>query len=284
MNEATIFKSETGRTAILTAYDDMLNAWPVPLRRHTLQTRQGETFALDCGPQDAPALVLLHGSMANSAMWIGDAYAYSQHFRMIALDFPGEPGMSQPLRMSLENNEPVDWLADVLDALGLEKVILGGISLGGGLALSFATACPRRVEKLVLLCPDGLVQANTAFLLKTMPLILLGRRGTGMVMKYLNGGKALDDHTLAFSHLINANFSPRRSGFPVLGDDRLRGLTMPVLLVVGEADPLIDPSSSVERLRHLLPDLQVVMAPGEGHILANKAGTILPFLLETGRA
>jgi pimeloyl-ACP methyl ester carboxylesterase len=278
MKPATIFKSPQGRDAILAVYDRILAQWPVPYQAHRLPTRHGETFVLTCGDDAAPPLVLLHGSAANSAMWVGDAKIFSPHYRVIAIDVPGEPGKSQVVRFGLDGPAAFEWLQDVLLALGVERVSLLGISLGGWLSLKFAATCPERVDKLVLLCPAWVAPTQNSFMLKAIPLSFLGKWGSVKVISILNAGKPLDRDTRRYIQLINANFKPRMQAAPLFTDGELKKLTMPVLLVAGAKDPLVDTPKTAARLRRLLPNVRVDILPEAGHVLANMADRVLPFL------
>ena len=60
-----IYKSEAGARAVRERTLELLGRWPVPSEPVRVPTREGETFVVACGPVDAPALVLLHGSGAN---------------------------------------------------------------------------------------------------------------------------------------------------------------------------------------------------------------------------
>lgn len=272
------FASPEGREHILAAYDTVLGLWPIPYQTHTIATRHGETFVLTCGDPASPPLVLLHGSASNTAMWAGDAAAYATRYHVIAIDMPGEPGRSQVLRFDLDGPAAAEWLLDVLAALGLARVDLVGISLGGWLALKLAVTAPERVRKLVLLCPGGVVPMSGLILFQIVPLSLLGGWGSDRVMTLLNGGQPVNADILRFSRVINHNFRPRMEPLPLFTDDELRRLTLPVLLEAGARDPMFDMHATAVRLQRLLPHLTVDMLPQAGHVLANLSGRVLPFL------
>lgn len=63
-----IFKTEAGGREILRRYEQNLAHWPVPAEQLRVPTREGDTFVLVCGPEDAPPLLLLHGSGSNAMM------------------------------------------------------------------------------------------------------------------------------------------------------------------------------------------------------------------------
>lgn len=94
----SVYKSPEGERAVLELYQEILTSWPVPNQQLRVSTREGETFVIVCRPENAPPLLLLHGSMANSAMWMGDVAAWSAHFRIYAVDMIGDAGLSAPSR------------------------------------------------------------------------------------------------------------------------------------------------------------------------------------------
>ena len=63
---------------------------------------RAETSVVVSGAEDAPALLQLHGDMANSAMWMGEITAFERFFRVYCIDMIDEPGLAlrhvQPLR------------------------------------------------------------------------------------------------------------------------------------------------------------------------------------------
>jgi len=210
---AGIWKSEAGRAAVLERYAQFLQHWPTPSAQLRLPTSQGETFVVACGPQGAPAVLLLHGSMANTTSWNGDAAILARRFRVYAVDMIGEPGFSAPSRPPLSSEAYAVWMDEVMAGLGVERAAFVGISLGGWLALDFAVRRPRRVTALALLCPGG-VGVTKNILLWVIPLMLLGPFGRRLVMKRLGAGAVTDGASPAvkafgaFMGLIQANFPP----------------------------------------------------------------------------
>lgn len=151
----SVFKSAEGERVVRERYLEILKRWPVPNEHLRLPTREGETFVIASGAPDAPPLVLLHGSMANSAMWMGDIAAWAARFRVYAVDVIGDAGLSAPSRPRLDSDAHALWLDDVLDGLSLTTASMVGVSLGGWLVLDYATRRPERVQSLAVLCPGG---------------------------------------------------------------------------------------------------------------------------------
>ena len=94
----SIYKSAEGERAVGERYLTILKHWPVPNEQLRVPTREGGTFVVACGAENAPPLLLLHGAMANSAMWMGEVAAWAARFRVYAVDLIGEAGLSAPSR------------------------------------------------------------------------------------------------------------------------------------------------------------------------------------------
>ena len=278
MSTAPIFRTPAGEEAIMAFYDHVLRRWPVPYRAFDVDTGYGRTFVIACGPENAPPLVLLHGAGSNSSMWVGEITEYVRAYRVYALDLPGEPGRSTPIRPEWDGPAYTEWLADALDALHLDRVTLVGLSQGGWTALKFAVAHPQRVEKLALLTPGGIVPDKASFLFHAIPSLMLGKTGTRHLLHVLYGEQPIPEGVEEAIDLINRNFRPRMGKLPIFFDTELQQLTMPTLLVIGDHDALRDGHAIAERLRGLLPQFEVAIIPGAGHALTHVAGRVMAFL------
>jgi pimeloyl-ACP methyl ester carboxylesterase len=278
-----IYKSEAGRRAVEARYREWLVQWPVPSERLRLATREGETFVVACGPETAPPLLLFHGSGANAAMWMGDVASWSRHFRVYTVDMIGEPGLSAPSRPPLASDAYALWLDDVMQGLSLTRAAIVGVSLGGWLALDYATRRPQRVARLVLLCPAGIGRQKN-FLLKAFPLLFLGRWGRRKMREMVLGRAPADPSPQMrafgdFVSLIFENSRPRITKLPVFGDTALARLTMPVLAIVGGKDALLNSEETKKRLQRDVPQADVRYLPDAGHLIRGQTETVLEFLL-----
>ena len=150
---AGVYKSEGAAKRAHDQYRGYLSQWPVPNEQLYVPTCEGRTFVVVSGPKDALPVILLHGTMATAAMWMGDVIRWAQHFRVYAPDIIGDAGLSAPSRPSMATAAHALWLEDVMQELDVPKASLVGISLGGWLALDFAIRRPERVTGLVLMTP-----------------------------------------------------------------------------------------------------------------------------------
>jgi pimeloyl-ACP methyl ester carboxylesterase len=98
---------------------------------------------------EGPPLVLLHGYVGDRRMWRPQIEALSDEFTVVAWDAPGYGGSSDPPE-SFALSEFADCLAAFIEALGLGRVHVLGISFGGGLALELYSRHPELPMTLVL--------------------------------------------------------------------------------------------------------------------------------------
>lgn len=280
----SIYKTAEGERAVRDRYLEILKHWPVENRQLRLPTRQGETFVVACGDESAPPLLLFHGGVANSAMWMGDVAAWAPHFRVYAVDLIGEAGLSAPSRPKLASEAYAFWLDDVMQGLGLERASVVGVSLGGWLALDYATRRPGRVESLVVLCPGGVGRQKIGIVFKTIPLRMMGAWGTRKARELVLGRTPANPSPalqffMKFIALIHRSFRPRMVKMPVFSDEALQRLSMPVITILGGKDVLLDSEETKERLKRNVPRVEVRYLPEAGHLIAGQTGAILEFLL-----
>jgi pimeloyl-ACP methyl ester carboxylesterase len=257
-------------------YRDLLaTQWPVPNEQQHVPTREGDTFVISSGPQDAPPLVLLHGSNSNSLMWVGDIENWSTHLRVHAVDTIGDPGLSAWSRPPLASGRYAPWLADVFDALDLDEAAIVGVSLGGWFAIDFATSQPDRVTRMALMCPGGVGRQKYAKLLVAPFLMLFGDWGRRRTFKLIAG----IDHD--YSVELNRQSKPRREKLPIFTDAQLARLTMPLYVAVGGRDAMLDSRETKARLEQNVPHVTVDLRPEAGHFVPGVSETVLDFLAES---
>ncbi len=279
------YKSDAGRDAVLAAYRALLADWPVPHEEQRITTRFGETFVVVSGPLDAPPLVLLHGAQANAAAYVFEIEAWAAHFRVYAIDTIGDAGLSAEARPPLASDAHALWLDDVLDGLGVSRARVVGTSMGGWLALDYATRRPERVEMLALLCPAGIGKQKN-FMLRLVPLLFLGTWGMRRAWTLVVGEPPpittpLQQRFSTLTSLVAKHVRVRYVTFPRLTDAQLARLPR-TLVVIGGQDVLIDSHHTKTRLETHCPQASVCFLPAGRHYLPNQGQALLEFLLAEG--
>lgn len=110
---------------------------------------------VDSAGSDVLPLVLLHGIGSGAASWVQQFEVLGETRRVLAWDAPGY-GASTPVEASSPAaSDYAAVLKEWLDALGIERCVLLGHSLGAIIAGAFAVTNPQRVAGLLLLSPAG---------------------------------------------------------------------------------------------------------------------------------
>jgi 3-oxoadipate enol-lactonase len=106
------------------------------------------------GPEGAPVVVLSNSLGTTRELWERQLPALARHFRILTYDHPGH-GSSPVPEPPCTVESLAHGLLALLEELGIERVSLCGVSLGGMVGMTLALAAPERVERLVLACTSA---------------------------------------------------------------------------------------------------------------------------------
>lgn len=257
----------------------------------------------DEGPRGDGALglpiVLLHGSNSDLHTWDEWAERLSQTRRVIRFDQVGH-GLTGP--DPEENYSRANYAQDigeVADALGLERFILGGNSMGGKHALAFAAAYPERVAGLILvdasggpelaLGTDAQAEAeedsgNIGFAIAQMPGInRLAEQVTPRSLIEQSLVETVADSALVDDAIVDRYWELLRypgnrratllrfsAAYDPLTEAEIASITAPALILWGEEDRLI-PVAAGRWLKQTLPNSELVVYPEIGHLPQKEA-------------
>ena len=174
------------------------------------------------------------------------------------------------------------WLDDVFRELNLTRMFAVGESLGGWLALDYATRRPGRIDKMALLVPVGIGRRKN-LLLKALPLMLLGSWGARKISEMIFGPvpTTLTPEARMFSDffaLVMSSFRTRLIRIPQFTDASLLQLTMPIMFLLAGKEVFFDSADTKRRLEKILPHAKVHLDPEAFHLIRNRAAPILEFL------
>jgi len=237
----------------------------------------------DEGPRDDPLpVVLVHGTSDSLHTWDGWAAALSSRRRVIRFDLAGF-GLTGPD----PNNDYsiaryVRQVGAVLDHLGVQRVVLGGNSLGGQIAWATALAMPHRVAQLVLVdaggyalppqeVPVGLLVARVQGVRRVMEYVL----PRGMVLAsvrnvYGDPAKVTPDLVDRYYDMALRAGNRRALGYRmdvVMADEsaRIKSLAQPTLILWGGRDRLI-PLQSGQQFARDVAHSRLVVFGDLGHL------------------
>jgi len=234
----------------------------------------------DTGPRNAPVLVLLHGLGASLHTWEPWARRLDRNYRVVRFDFPGH-GLSGAVPAD-DYRDPRTHrlLLALLDSLHISRATLVGNSMGGRIAWSFTAEHPERVERLVLVSPDGFASPGFAYDKPAEVPAVLGvmRWVLPRFMLRANLSPAYADPTRLSDTVVtryhdlmlapgNRQALLTRMQQTMLIDPlpRLRRIGAPTLLLWGEQDQMI-PVSNAQDYLNAIPQAQLVRLAGLGHL------------------
>lgn len=149
------------------------------MKKHTLPVLDGTVCVYEAGDLNRPAIVLLHGAMYDESRFIWDALfpALSERYHVFAVDTPRHGG-SRPWQGVLDRARLMEILKETFAQLGLTRFSITGLSMGGGLAIEYASLHPEQVETMVLFEPGGIgdkvdLQWFTYFYIRTPGMLRL---------------------------------------------------------------------------------------------------------------
>jgi pimeloyl-ACP methyl ester carboxylesterase len=236
----------------------------------TIQVNGRSTVILHGG--EGPPFVYLHSTLGESMMWFPFYQAWAKKFRVLV---PTHPGFGKS-----EGFDQIDTIEDMafhyvelFDALGLDEVILGGVSLGGWIAAEFACRWPERVKKLWIadapgLWAEGKPPADLFRIMQDRDKLreLLFHEPRSSMATLVIKEKADEEGMLAAYQALTvlARLCWERPYDPKLAG-RLHRVQCPVLLLWGDDDRLIPPAHGEEYKKHL-PQAELRLIPKCGHM------------------
>jgi len=226
-----------------------------------------------------PVVVLLHGFPLDRTMWREQRAALKEHFRVITPDLRGHGRTDAPEGVYTMETM-ADDVAELLDGLKLTApVVLGGLSMGGYVALAFVARHLARLRGLMLF--DTRAGADTPEGAKGREELARKVEAAGsadpvvqaMLAKLFAATTRLQRPDLVAATEAQMKRTPVRGltgalrGMAVRPDrmETLARLSIPVLVVVG-ADDEITPPAEARRMAAALPHAQLVEIPRAGHM------------------
>lgn len=224
-------------------------------------------------------LVLIHGYALDTRMWDDQIDDLSQQYQVVRYDLRGFGKSAVPTGESFAYHEDLKAL---LEFLGIGKVHLLGLSLGGSIAINFALTYPEATQSLILAdvsALDGFEwpdELNRWF----APIYSAARAGEMALAKehWLNTGwftparqkpevaSRLEQIVTDYSGWHFSHDNPVRSLEPA-ANERLDEISAPALVMVGERDLTFYNHPIARRLAQGIPNAQkVVVMPGVGHM------------------
>jgi 3-oxoadipate enol-lactonase len=223
-------------------------------------------------------VLFVHGYPLNRRIWIPQLKGLSEHARILAMDMRGH-GDSDPVSGEYDMDLLAGDLKDFLDSLGIsQRVVLCGLSMGGYVTFAFARKYPDRLAGIILTATRATPDTEDGKFNRDKAAALAKKEGVSaivraMLPKLLAPGSYTDKPDLV---KMLKEIMDKTSLDGVLGDlaaiknrpdsvPTLSKISVPTLIIHGAEDQLI-PVAEVELMAESIPNVQVVVIPGAGHL------------------
>jgi pimeloyl-ACP methyl ester carboxylesterase len=247
---------------------------------------------------EGPPIVLLHGNGSMIHDWLisGQFDSLAQTHRIIAFDRPGFGFSDRPRSTVWTPEAQAALLAAAFTELRIERPTVVGHSFGTLVALALALDHPNSVSRLVLLGGYYYATARLDAVLGSGPAI----PGVGDVMRYTVSpllGKAMEpvanrklfapaQVTAEWKSEYPSDMAVRPSQVRAVAAEtammvpaaarlsrRYHELSLPITIMAGEGDRVVDPARHSVTLHRELPRSELILIEGAGHMVHHTAGT-----------
>jgi len=240
----------------------------------------GDLNVRDVGPRGAPAIVLVHCYTCSLRYWSELEPLLARDRRVISMDLLGHGDSAKPADADAYSMEhQADAIAEALERLDAPPALAVGQSLGGPVVTALAERHPERVRGLVVM--DSAADRDSVSLpltarLARAPVIgpALSRVAPDGVVRdelskaFAEGYEVPDEFVDDVQGMTFTSFAESAKAGNTYGDerpldDRIAATGLPVTVIFGSEDRIVDPADA-DRFRDI-PGARVVVIPGIGH-------------------
>jgi pimeloyl-ACP methyl ester carboxylesterase len=236
-------------------------------REHTIHAGDLDVHYWDRG--DGPAVVLLHGGTATAEMSWATPMSLLHGYRIIAPDSRGHGGTNNPAER-LSYDQMADDLAELIDALGLDRPFVVGHSDGAQTALEFGLRHAGVARALVL--SGTMSEPTTAYIAGLHEWGFTAPGVADLNMIAASFGDDYEPTRLAHPHSGQPDRWPAFLNqiaelwltLPTYTPDQLATISDPTLVITGDQDDLADVDQAQRLARHI-PNSELAVVPNAGH-------------------
>jgi pimeloyl-ACP methyl ester carboxylesterase len=238
----------------------------------------GDLQVREDGPRDAPAVVMLHGFACSIGWWDQMTPALARDHHVIRFDLLGHGGSEKPKKgYGMESQARL--VAGALDRLDVRRAAVVGHSMGGSVATALAEQRPALVESMVILdSPSKSGDAELPFTARLGFVPVLGQAidrvvpdamvRDGLSSAFANGFDVPDRFVDDFRDMTYTSYDDSHRASSDYNDEsglaeRLADESLPLLVIFGSKDELVDPESA--QCYRTVPGARIVVLDGVGH-------------------
>lgn len=274
-NKIGHFISEKGKEDFQIAYDESMALLPKPNETKDIKTKYGTIrayyFTKEENKHKEPIL-LLPGRGASTPMWVPNLEGLREKRPVYTIDLLGEPGMSVQTKVIENQKQQAEWLNEVIEGLGLEKVHIVGVSIGGWTTMNLARYNPEHIATASLLDPVFVfAQISIKMILASIPasVPIVPKLLREKMLSYVSGGaETNDDEPIA--KLIESgmrNYKLKTPAPDLFSKEDLKNIDIPVLALIAEKSTMHNSVKAVETGKKYVKDIDIVNWKNASHAI-----------------
>jgi pimeloyl-ACP methyl ester carboxylesterase len=223
-------------------------------------------------------VILIHGFPLSSELWIPQRGVLADDYRVITPDLRGF-GQSEPPRGNISIAQYADDIIAIMDSLGIGQATIGGLSMGGYIAMAMLRRNPNRVRAVMLMATKAPGDTEAGKQARNEMIALARSDGAAavaekMLPKMLTARtRAENPELVAFARTMMAGASVEgiTGALGALRDRpdstaTLQNLQLPVLILVGAEDELTPPSEA-EAMHAAIRESRLEVIPEAAHLV-----------------
>jgi pimeloyl-ACP methyl ester carboxylesterase len=269
------FISEEGRGDFQIAYDEAMELLPSPRETKDIKTEYGVVrvylFTEEDNKHKEPIL-LLPGRSSSTPMWEPNLEGLMKERPVYTIDLLGEPGMSIQVNPIKNQKDQAKWLNKVLIDLGLEKVHLIGVSIGGWTAMNLARYYPENITSVSLLDPVfvfapislKMVAASIPASVSFVPKFIREK-----MLSYISGGAKADEGE-PVAKLIESGMRNYKLKLPApdqFSDEDLINIDIPIFALMAENSTMHNSKRAVKKGKNVVKNIKIKNCPNASHAI-----------------
>jgi pimeloyl-ACP methyl ester carboxylesterase len=256
----SLYKSETGKTDILSLYDKKLKALEIDYQYKIVETSFGKTNVIITGDASKPPIVLVHGSNGCAPIALETYLGLESHFQILAVDVLAQPNKSAETRLSMKNDDYGKWLHETVDLLKLKSVTLAGFSFGGLVILKALEFKDSNIKEVFLSAPAYIVNGNPIKALFKVFIPMkryIKTKKIKYVERFLN--ELFTERDAFAIHFLSRVFSQFKMDFtpvPVIKMQSAKLINTPITLITAKKDFMFPGEKMIKRAKKIFPSLK----------------------------
>lgn len=236
----------------------------------SIATARGRIGYIEAGGGDGTPIIFLHGVGSDKSVWAPQLAWFGNSRRAVAFDYPGY-GESEFAADATRDDFAAAVLA-AMDALGIDRAHVCGLSLGGIVTMAMHAAAPERCASLIIADsfaahPDGQgIHDRSVTASQSMTMRDLAEARSGMLLGSATTPELRAEVIETMAAIDPAAFRVGAAAVWLADQrDRARTIEVPTLILVGEEDGITPPALS-EELADLIPSSRLEKIAEAGHL------------------